>query len=339
MIPIQNLYYLLCYAWNRLDEAELVNVGREDILTPQDLFAKVLITGANRLLKKGLDRSYLEQIEETASLRGKIDFSNSLSKLLFEQAKAVVITDELSPNILHNQILKTTIVMLSKTESLDRQLRHELTKVNLQLGGIDLIKLTSGCFGRVQLHKNNSFYSFLMNICEIIYQYLVPDTSDGIYRMRDFTRDEKKMQYVFQEFTKNFYRLNQSEFRVSSPRLDWGATGDLGALNMLPNMYTDVTLESATRKIILDTKYYKQAFQVRFDKVSFHSHNLYQLNAYLDAARVADEIQLDGILLYPANTEEFTYDFSLRGSNVKIVSVDLRKTPQEIHQRMLEIIR
>ena len=57
------------------------------------------------------------------------------------------------------------------------------------------------------------------------------------------------------------------------------------------------------------------------------------------AARVADEIQLDGILLYPATTEEFTYDFSLRGSNVKIVAVDLRKTPQEIHQRMLEIIR
>jgi len=56
VIPIQNLYYLLCYAWNRLDEAELVNVGREDILTPQDLFAKVLIAGANRLLKKGLDR-------------------------------------------------------------------------------------------------------------------------------------------------------------------------------------------------------------------------------------------------------------------------------------------
>jgi len=339
LIPIQNLYYLLCYAWNRLDEAELVNVGRDDIHTPQDLFARVLIAGANRLLKKGLDRNYLEQIEETSSLRGKIDFSSSLSKLLFEQAKAIVITDELSPNILHNQILKTTIVRLSKAESLDRQLKHELTKVNLQLGGIDLIKLTSGCFRRVQLHKNNSFYTFLMNICELIYQYLVPDVSDGVYRMRDFTRDEKKMQYVFQEFTKTFYGLHQYEFRVSSPRLDWGATGDIGALNMLPNMYTDVTLESATRKVILDTKYYKEAFQIRFDKVSFHSNNLYQLNAYLDAARIGDGRQLDGILLYPATTEEFTYDFSLRGSNVKIVAVDLRKTPQEIHQRMLDIIR
>jgi 5-methylcytosine-specific restriction enzyme subunit McrC len=178
-----------------------------------------------------------------------------------------------------------------------------------------------------------------MNICELIYQYLVPDFSDGVYRMKDFTRDEKKMQYVFQEFTKTFYRLHQSEFRVSSSKLDWGATGDLGALNMLPNMYTDVTLESTTRKIILDTKYYKQAFQVRFDKVSFHSNNLYQLNAYLDAARIGDGRQLDGILLYPATTEEFTYDFSLRGSNVKIVAVDLRKTPQEIHLRMLNIIR
>jgi 5-methylcytosine-specific restriction enzyme subunit McrC len=338
MIPIQNLYYLLCYAWNRLDEADLVSIGRDDLQTPQDLFARVLVTGTNRLLKKGLDRGYLEHVEETASLRGKIDFSSSISKLLFEQAKAIVIFDELSHNILHNQILKTTIFNLSKVEGIHRDLRHDLRKLNLQLGDIDLIKLTSGCFKRVQLHKNNAFYSFLISICELIHQYLVPDPSGGEHKMRDFTRDERKMQNVFQDFARNFYKLHQQEFKVTSQQLDWGATGDEESLNRLPNMYTDVTLESSQRKIILDTKYYKEAFQVRFDKSTFRSENLYQLNAYLDSSRVLEGQKLDGVLLYPATIKEFTYDFSIRGFNIKIAAVDLRKSPQEIHQRMLEII-
>ncbi|NIQ13085.1 MAG: restriction endonuclease, partial [Candidatus Dadabacteria bacterium] len=55
-IPIQNIYYLLCYAWNKLEEKDLVNVQEEDTTKLIDLFAKVLINGTTYLLKRGLDR-------------------------------------------------------------------------------------------------------------------------------------------------------------------------------------------------------------------------------------------------------------------------------------------
>jgi hypothetical protein len=41
-IPIENIYFLLCYAWNKLDEKERVDVSIDDKTELLDLFAKVL---------------------------------------------------------------------------------------------------------------------------------------------------------------------------------------------------------------------------------------------------------------------------------------------------------
>ncbi len=39
-IPIENIYYLLCYAWNKLDEKDRVAVSAEDYTKLLDLLAK-----------------------------------------------------------------------------------------------------------------------------------------------------------------------------------------------------------------------------------------------------------------------------------------------------------
>ena len=49
-IPIENIYFLLCYAWNKLDEKERVDVSIDDKTELLDLFAKVLITSSKLLL-------------------------------------------------------------------------------------------------------------------------------------------------------------------------------------------------------------------------------------------------------------------------------------------------
>src|SRR5689334_4123821 len=59
-IPIQNIYYLLCYAWNRLDEKDIVDVSSLMSTQLVDLFAKVLISGTHHLVRRGFDRGYLE---------------------------------------------------------------------------------------------------------------------------------------------------------------------------------------------------------------------------------------------------------------------------------------
>jgi 5-methylcytosine-specific restriction enzyme subunit McrC len=65
MIPISNLYYLLCYAWNRLEENNFVEIEalpRQDL---PNLFARVLINGVKRLLRQGVDRVYIDHAQDT----------------------------------------------------------------------------------------------------------------------------------------------------------------------------------------------------------------------------------------------------------------------------------
>jgi 5-methylcytosine-specific restriction enzyme subunit McrC len=341
MIPIKNLFFILCYAWGRLDEGELVSASVDEVSTPQDLLARILINGSNRVLKDGLDRGYLQLAEESSSLRGKIDFSTSISRLLFEQAKAATFVDELSHNILHNQILKTTLLSLSNSDLVDAKLRSELARLVRKFNDVDLIRLTASVFKRVQIHQNNSFYAFLTNVCELVYLQGTPNSAQGDLRIRDFSRDEVKMRKVFQDFLFNFYKLNQKEYSVSSERLTWGAFGDEDALKLLPNMYTDVSLSSPTRKIILDAKYYAEAFQSNWGKQSFHSSHLYQLNSYLDAAQRASDChrQLDGVLLYPATNDEFTFKFELRSHSITVAALDMRLDSKLISLRLFDLLK
>ena len=59
-IPIENVYYLFCYAWDRFPEGKAIGVGTVDSPQICDLFASVLIRGVNRLMRRGLDRGYTE---------------------------------------------------------------------------------------------------------------------------------------------------------------------------------------------------------------------------------------------------------------------------------------
>ena len=82
-IPIQNIYYLLCYAWADLTKKEIIDVKAQDNHQVVNLLAQILINGTQYILRRGLDRSYLEQEEDTSSLRGKILFSSTSSNVKY----------------------------------------------------------------------------------------------------------------------------------------------------------------------------------------------------------------------------------------------------------------
>ena len=73
MIPVSNLYYLLCYAWDRLDERDFVQI---DALPRQDLpnlLARILVDGVKRLLRRGIDRCYTDLTQDSQNPKGKIN--------------------------------------------------------------------------------------------------------------------------------------------------------------------------------------------------------------------------------------------------------------------------
>ena len=76
-IPIRNLYYLLCYAWDLLPESDAIDVGIEDADTPQDLLARVLVSGVTHVRRRGLMREYLTVEDRIAGVRGKLQLAET----------------------------------------------------------------------------------------------------------------------------------------------------------------------------------------------------------------------------------------------------------------------
>jgi 5-methylcytosine-specific restriction enzyme subunit McrC len=77
-IPVENVYYLLCYAWDRLEARTLVNIDAVPGNRVESLLGKVLQDGVAHLIRRGLDRGYTAVDEEGSRLRGKLLISETV---------------------------------------------------------------------------------------------------------------------------------------------------------------------------------------------------------------------------------------------------------------------
>lgn len=339
-IPIQNIYYLLCYAWNKLEESEIVNVNEIDSTELIDLFAKVLSNSCSRLLKQGLDRYYVEHEDVIMGIKGKFNFSATIKQNVLPLSKTACIYDEFDYDILHNQILKTTIGKLLRTKNLDSSIKDEMYKVYLKLPPISEIVIRKAMFNQIRLHRNNYHYDFILKVCQIVNENLFIDESKGNYKFKDFTREEKAMARLFEAFVRNFYKV-ETDFSVSSDSIKWQFESDNAEdLDMLPAMLTDITLQGKNQKIIIDTKYYKEAFQTRYEKQKINSSNLYQLFSYLKNQEMDSEITLncEGILLYPSIQNDFVHSFKYENHKIRIMAINLNQDWQKIRTDLLKIV-
>ncbi len=341
-IPIENIYYLLCYAWNKLEEKDNVNVSAKDFKQLADLFAKILSNATKILLKRGIDRSYIEVSSELAGIKGKISISDTIKSNLLSKQKTICSYDDYSPNILINQILITTLRSLLRIDNLDKDLKDEVRSLIIMLPEIDTIPLTNSIFRQVRLNRNNRFYGFIINVCEIIYHSILPTEKPGELTFTDFTKDENKMNQLFEAFIRNFYTLEQQKYTtVRTETIYWQFSSlDSKARQFVPEMHTDITLENDTHKIIMDAKYYRQTMLLNYEKERIHSGNLYQLFSYLinqedGSARSA---QATGILLYPSVQGEYDLEYQYKQHPIKIKTIDLNTDWYRISTRLLSLI-
>ena len=78
MIPIQNLYYMLAYAFRVLHERRYQGFVSEPFPNAGELLAAILIREVSGQLKQGMGRDYLSRSEPLSAVRGKLDLSASL---------------------------------------------------------------------------------------------------------------------------------------------------------------------------------------------------------------------------------------------------------------------
>jgi 5-methylcytosine-specific restriction enzyme subunit McrC len=248
--------------------------------------------------------------------------------------------DELSHDSPINRILKASLLRLSRAPTLDSELAKELRALAQRFPNVADIQLQRSSFARIRLHRNNAYYGLLLKIAELAFDCLMPHPSGKGFVFNDVLRDEKKMARVFEEFVRNFYRVEQRTFAVEPLTLRWDAIPlTCGNLGELPMMRVDVFLRGKHRNIIIDTKYYADALQSYHGRESFHSGNLYQIFSYLKNAAAKDpELSAaHGMLLYPEVQHTLDASYLIQGHRTRIATVDLAKPWPQIADRMLQL--
>jgi 5-methylcytosine-specific restriction enzyme subunit McrC len=343
-IPIANIYYLLCYAWDVLDEKDsLADVDALESTELLELFARVLNSGTRRLLRRGLDRGYLPQEGELCGIRGKMLLSPTLRGDLVRQGRSVCQWDELEYSTLPNRLIKTTLEQLHHADSLagaqHAQMQESIRDLLRWLRPIESVEIRSDLFRRVQLHRNNRIYAFLLHICEFIHEHWLP-SERGQRRFRDFVREG--LPKLFEKFILNFYRHHlPADWKASSSVFGWHMEfANADAMALVPELRTDVSMRGPDRAIILDTKFYANALASgQFGSGTLSSANLNQVYTYCSQRAVEPGWEnVEGVLLYPRTTRDFSADFVTRGHRIRAMTLDLTAPWQRIESELLAIV-
>ena len=165
MIKIQNIYYMLSYAFHNLNEVEAKKYSSEKFEFIDDLFTAILAKGIAKQVKRGLGKDYVYHTEELLSPRGRINISDTLKIRAVQKNSVCCDLDELLENTYMNQILKATSLLLLHSKDVAKENKKQLKKVLLFFSDVDVINCKTIDWRRLQYNRNNASYRMLMNIC------------------------------------------------------------------------------------------------------------------------------------------------------------------------------
>lgn len=337
MISIKNIYYMLSYAFQLLNEQGYKKLATEDFDNAGDLCAAILIRGITYQLKRGLGREYISETETISAIRGKIEITESIKNQSMIRSQMVCTYDEFSVNSPLNQIIKSTVMLLLKAD-ISKSRKKELRKLMVYFDDVSVVDVRSINWA-INYNRNNQTYRLLITICYLVVKGLLQSKSDGSVKMMDFL-DEQRMCRLYEKFILEYYKKHYPQIKTAASQIEWAL--DDGISTMLPTMQSDIMLSykkgDIDRTLIIDAKYYAHTTQVQYDVHTLHSNNLYQVFTYVkNKATKGGEVS--GMLLY-AKTDEEIYpnnEYQMSGNKITVRTLDLNCEFEEISQQLNEI--
>src|SRR5690554_4016136 len=116
-IPIKNIYYMVLYAWDKIDNKDLLNdKSIEKLQSSNEVIIELFLNEVSRLSKQGLYGEYNENTHNTKYIKGKIQIQDSIRLV---KPNLICQYDEFSQNNILNQIIKTVLLRLSKFKDIN----------------------------------------------------------------------------------------------------------------------------------------------------------------------------------------------------------------------------
>ena len=335
MIRIHNIYYMLSYAFQVLNEKGYKKVLTEEFDNALELCAEILINGVTSQLKRGLGKEYITNTETLSALKGKIDISSSVKQQTIIKRKLVCNYDDFSVNSYPNRILKTTMALLIKSD-LSKARKQNLKKLLLYFREVEVLDIYNINW-KIQYNKNNQSYQMLISICYLIIKGMLQTTSTGATKLMDFL-DEQRMSRLYEKFILEYYKKEHPELKTSAPQIKWDIPeNDIDGF--LPIMQSDTILSDGNKTLIIDAKYYSHSMQNHYQKSTLHSANLYQIYTYVKNYDKENTGKVSGLLIYAKTDEEIVpYSQYKMGKNaIGATTLDLNMDFRNIKMQLDEI--
>jgi 5-methylcytosine-specific restriction enzyme subunit McrC len=153
----------------------------------------------------------------------------------------------------------------------------------------------------------------------------------------------RKMGIIFEEFVRNFYKLNIEDKKVKESirkkdlEWEWGNKVNDEYKELIPKMETDVYIEGEDYIYIIDTKYYKDYLTKNYEKKKLIPGNLYQIFSYVKNIKKRNK-KIEGILLYPLRGKSLNIEAKTEEYKLSIKTIDLTKNWKEIEKRLRNIV-
>lgn len=333
MIKIQNVYYMLAYAYQVLRENGYAYLSDEEFDGMQNLLASILSKGIANQIKRGLGREYILQNDLLNSPRGKINITDTIKRSPFEK-KVSCEFDEFSENSYFNRILKTTANLMTRSQEVDGKIKKSLKRSLLFLENVECMPVAEIRWDILRYNRNNASYKMLLNICYLIINGLLMSQQNGVTKFSNFL-DEKHMHDLYERFILEYYRRHYPCLSPVPSKISWRTDDNM--IDFLPEMRSDITLKYGDEVLIIDAKYYGKSMQTSmYDKKTVHSGNLYQIFTYVKNKDINNNGKVSGILLYAKTDEEISPDFTykLSGNTIKVATLDLNLPFAEIASQL-----
>ena len=343
-VPVRNLWHMLSYSWKDL---RLLNRWKGDVDKAPSfdaLLAKILSNLVSQRLRIGLGRNYRPEEKTLSNLRGRIDFTTSIKKMHFQNAKAHCRYQSFDSNVIKNQIIRSTLNTVSTSghfgtdKEIASNLRQKLRRIVQRLSHIDLIEVRPAIIKRQQLERDDYDYQLMLTICNLILSRQIPNEQNANHSSQQVDRDWKFVCRLFESFVANFYRYHLTGWAVQSQRsLSW-PTKDQS--RYLPKMKPDLILlhHDTQTRIILDTKFTPNSLKQGWhNNLTFDSSHLYQLYSYI-RSQEHKWGPMRGVLLYPAARHSLSETVQMNEHHVHWQTIDLSLPWQEIEENLLALV-
>jgi len=347
-IPIANIFYMLAYAWNVTPLSwQKKIVDESDYKTLWELLARLLVESIDGIFKRGLSKDYV-LIEETIfGVKGQLDPGKTHRRLAWLHAKTCCSYDEFQSDIPVNQAIKATIYRMLRSTNFDLETKTRicLKKLYQRFNGITLVEYgTRRVLANVRLQRHQGHYSFPLALCRFVLDNTVFNEDNGKYQFLDFEREHQKMSTLFEAFIRNYYKKHLKEWTVRQETIKWLTDSDGIGKMYLPQMKTDITLESPLRKIVIEIKFWQDPMQRKKQEYreKYSSVNLYQLNAYLTNLEMSKSHPCnkiaEGLLLYPVLQPIPRMDVTIRGHRFRVESINLNQEWKKIGESLEQLL-